>query len=267
MSDDPNEFNDEVTITPIESNEQPAQPVDWLTAATEQIRYGDDEQARDALVQVTRQTYAHEKNLDAIRVEQENTKTLIAEFERANPDLASNKMLQAAGRSVIQDLQLADLQAQGVIDVDAYRKANAGRDPDADWVSTAHLALRAGGKPVRSAKEMLDTALDKLESEFSILRRARDPDVARSESVLAQKNRARNLRGLPPLGASGESAVEPTYSVPADPVAFTKDTGFGGDTEATSAPIDRSKAFEQIARGRITGRGRDPLHHLKPRGN
>src|SRR5258708_19112175 len=127
----------------------------WTLKAAEDIRYGDDEQARDALLNVVRGTIAHERNLQQIREETDRTNQLLENFKRDNSDLANDPLVEAAATRHITDAQRDDLLAAKAYDAEKFRK-DYGRDPTPQEVSMAHVALRAARhEKARSAETLL----------------------------------------------------------------------------------------------------------------
>jgi hypothetical protein len=245
--------------------DQSAETQDPYSAAVEKIQYGTPEEGRDALIGVTRSVVQHERNLAAIAEEHAATQRNLEKLIQQNPAIANDTLAVAAIKQHTYEQQLQDLIDTGQLNLDEYRKRSGGRDPDFQSVGTAHEALRAGRvQGVKTHVELMDNALDTLESRFNIRRRARAPEVVQSETVLARQNRARDLRGLPPLDSTTGEPVEDSYNSMQGMSSedFTRQIGFG-DSEATSEPKDSSSVMEREITFRRQLRGQRPSHFLK----
>jgi hypothetical protein len=248
----------EVTITPIEPAEpQPAQ--DPFAQAIEGLSYANEEQAREGLVNAIRYVHAHDKNLADIAAERARTQELVANFEKREPEIAKDSMAQAAARVSIVAQQRADLVKVGAYDPKKFRE-DFQRDPTDNEIMESHLAFRASGdKRVKSAQQMLDGALDTLETKFGIRRRGPSEDDSRSSVVQRRINADRARQGLEPLPAAAPARSHRRLDI--SPSDFTAQVGFGqgvGDDATAQADdgIDasRSRRAQDLVASRQSGR-------------
>jgi hypothetical protein len=246
VSGDNNETN-------FDYEQPPEQPTDVFSNAVEKIQFGDPSEARDALVGAVRYSLDHQKNLDAIKAEEEANKATFAAFQKSNPQLFKDKMTEAAGRQAMYEQQLVDVVRYGGLDVEKYRNENGGMDPPQDRVAAAHLSLRAGKvKGVRSAAEMLEQTARELANRFGIKRPGPCEDDARSAVVRSRIDRTRVMQGLPKSPPAGEPAEAAHESLSLDPATFTTRVGFGDlgkdpDSEATSQQAIADRRANAVA--------------------
>jgi hypothetical protein len=235
------------------------QPTDPFTRATEALQYGMPDEARSGLIDAVRYSVQHEKHLADIAAEQARTQKLIANFEKREPEIAKDRYAQSAARVAIVDQQRADLARLGAYDEQKFQE-QYGRPASDNEIMDAHLAYRAAGdKRVKSAEQMLDGALDTLESRFGIRRRGPSEDDRRSTTVRDRVNADRARRGLEPLPA--DEPVRSHRRLDISPSAFTAQVGFGqgiGD-DSSAAQVDdlaesRSRRAAEMIAQRQGGR-------------
>jgi hypothetical protein len=186
--------------------EQQPEQADVFTRATEALQFGTSEEARANLIEAMRTVAGHEGNLKAIQAEHNATQEYLREIVEQNPHIANDSLALAAVRQHALEDQTADLIAAGQLDLEAYRK-RFGRDPDPESISTAHEALRAGKvQNVKSAPEIIDRALDTLETRFGIRRASRGLDETRAQAVDDRISKQAVIRGRPIIRRSYESS-------------------------------------------------------------
>jgi len=145
------------------TDQQPEEQRHWTEIAAEQIRYGDDEQARDALLNVVRSTFHHERNLAQIAECDREEKEIILRFEKANPSIAKDSMLSAATRQYLIDRQREELESLGVYDPKQHATATA------DQIMAAHKTFRAAkDSRATSAEHLLQDAVNEIEGRFGV---------------------------------------------------------------------------------------------------
>jgi hypothetical protein len=228
--------------------EQPDPPVDPAVAATDALMYGDETAPEKLRVAVNDEIARHER-WKALEAETARTTAIVNRFRAENPDIDGDEDLRAATESCLVREQRDDLLKLGLVD-----EARLGRPLTRQEVTSLHQQARVLGHAVRSPETLLGHARDTLTEKFNLRRRERDP----SESILARKNAARNLRGLPPLLGDGTPAESYTPMTNMSSEDFTKGVGFGGDVEATSEPsTDRSSAVEKMIHARRSLRRQD----------
>jgi hypothetical protein len=166
---------------PDQQAEQVEQQQDPYTAAVERIQFGDSQEARDALISVTRGVVQHERNLAAIAEYEKEERQIIEEFEKAHPVISKDPLLSAAARQYIIDEQRAELARLGHSASDC-----AGASPDA--VMQAHKTYRvAGDTRAKTNKQLLAEAVEQVESRFGIQARPTDIAAARSRAVVDRR--------------------------------------------------------------------------------
>jgi hypothetical protein len=253
---DPETGLPDAVIAPIEP--QAAEQADPFAQAIEGLSYANEEQARDGLVKAIRYVQAHDKNLADIAAEQARTQELIANFEKREPEIAKDQMAQAAAKVAIVAQQRADLVRVGAYDPKKFRE-EFQRDPSDDEIMQSHLAFRAAGdKRVKSAQQMLDGALDTLETKFGIRRRGPSEDDSRSSVVQRRVNAERQRRGLEPLPPDAPVKSHRRLDISAS--EFTAQVGFGqgvgedSTSQADSLDASRSRRAQEMVAARQSGR-------------
>jgi hypothetical protein len=200
--------NPEELDQPVDQTPEAEQPTDIFTRATEALQFGTSEEARAGLIEAMRTVAGHETNLKAIQEEHASTQRYLQEVVEANPHIANDSLALAAVRQHALEDQTADLVAAGQYDPEAYRE-RFGRDPDPESIATAHEALRAGkAQNVRTAPEIIERALDTLESRFGIRRASRGLDESRTQAVDDRISRQAVIRGRPIIRRSYETSSD-----------------------------------------------------------
>jgi hypothetical protein len=246
--------------------EQQPEQADVFTRATEALQFGTSEEARANLIEAMRTVAGHEGNLKAIRAEHEATQQYLREIVEQNPHIAGDSLALAAVRQHALEDQMSDLIAAGQLDLDAYRK-QFGRDPDPESVSTAHEAMRGGRVPgVKTHVELVDRALDALESRFNIRRRGRGLDESRTQAVDDRISRQATIRGRPIIRRSYETSDSdaPTPIVDATPESVTREY-MGQPLAVDNRASNRAEAVARMISDRAHKALKSPDHFLKGR--
>src|SRR5258708_25636412 len=260
MSNDNQDFEDQQPA----DQQQPEPEQHWTLAATEQVRYGDDEQARDALLNVVRGTIAHEDNLRRIRDETDRTNRLLEKFKHDNSDLANGPWVEGAATRHSTDATGDDLVAAKAYDAEKFRK-DYGRDPTPQEVSMAHVALRAARhEKARSAETLLNNAADVVSERFGLSRRGRSLEDSYHQTMVDRVERSAAIRGQPARVIERQQRSNDSDSdalTTRSPVAETM-RQMGLDTTPDVAP-DAAPAPAASDRSSAVSRMQEARHALK----
>jgi hypothetical protein len=174
------------------------QPIDPVAHAAEQLLYGDPaaaaEHLRTAIRHEAAKQNAHQMRQGRLNATHARSLTSLQKFLDDN-DAYRDPVVQSAGRTVMAQEQLHDLEAAG-FDRQKFREAN-NRDLTEQDVFNAHLEFRANGVPgVRSDDELLDATAQHLEDKFGIKRRIANIDRSRKRGVDDRMRVAAAGRGM-----------------------------------------------------------------------
>jgi hypothetical protein len=247
------------------THDENGQPIDPVTQAAETLLYGDPETAavalRKAIHSEASRMVAHQAANGRIHAAHRKSMTALQRFVDDN-DAFKDPAIQAAGRSIMAQEQLRDLEAIG-FDRQKFEEAE-GRKLNEQDVFNAHLEFRANGIPgIRSDDELLDATAGHLEDKFGIRRRLSNIDRNRQRAITERKRVSAQSHGVDledyqtnfephsrqPNLDSGEVVTAETMHA-----RERREAGEGGE----DLTAKRSAAFKKYFEGRGQGTDRRP---------